>query len=230
MNKKIAVVTGSDSTLLPILELSLDSKIKYANKHQYELIVVKEWDNISVNFADLRAKYDLRSIIGYLRAAYVFELLKTYNIVMWIDADAFITNSEYSLTDITDDEHCFYASYDWMHIGSFSTGNFIVKRHDIVHELYSKFIHLSKIYNTSSNEQLLLNHIYESDLRLNRHMKVMPHKYLNSVPKCVEETRTWHDRSRVHTPWTEDSFILHLTSLPHEERVAILNSGALTFK
>ena len=121
----------SDINLKEVLSLTLDSKINYTKKHNYDLLIKTNWNNVSkYHFKDFEAQFQDNSqpylkVLGFLRVLYAFEMLRDYDNVMWIDADAIITNSNYTIQDITTEEHCFFVSYDWAWTKSFNTGNFI---------------------------------------------------------------------------------------------------------
>ena len=83
---KILILTGSDNKMFDLLDLTLKSKIEYCTKHGYDLMVKKQWSDITeLNFC---AKKNL----GFLRVFTAFQRLSIYDLVVWIDADAFITN------------------------------------------------------------------------------------------------------------------------------------------
>jgi len=124
-------------------------------------------------------KYGLKDTdIGYLRALRAFEMLEYYDAVMWIDADAIITNPEIKIEDFLKDYNCvFYASYDWMHLATFSTGNFILQNTPITQEFFQ--IYLAICPHTTS-EQMAFNMMMGTQMR--NHIKVLEHRYLGGVP------------------------------------------------
>lgn len=235
--KRTLIMTGSDINLKEVLSLTLDSKINYTKKHNYDLLIKTNWNNVSkYHFKDFEAQFQDNSqpylkVLGFLRVLYAFEMLRDYDNVMWIDADAIITNSNYTIQDITTEEHCFFVSHDWAWTKSFNTGNFIIKRHKDTQALYETFLEVSKHFlSDPCQEQATLNYIYQSNIYLQNVIKVLPWKYLNSVPEWAQTTETWKDRSKIAEPWTEESFIAHLTGLTNEERIHILTSNILKLK
>lgn len=237
MNKKTLLITGSDPDMSVISDLTLDTKINFVKKHNYDILVKRDWSDMSKyhfieheNSSSRKDKSYL-DVLGFLRVLLAFEMLKDYNNVIWIDADTLITNSDYTIQDFVTDDHCLFVSYDWSWTGSFSTGNFIVKRHKDTQKLYEAFIETSKMFlNHSHKEQITLNHIYNNNEHLRNVIKILPWKYLNSVPECIQETKTWQGRDKVLEPWTEDSFLAHLTGITGEERIEIIKSNRLLCK
>lgn len=217
---KTLIVTGSDENMYPVLNLTLKSKLEYTNKHNYDFLVVKNWTNIT--------KQNVKNGIGFLRVALCFEHLQNYDVVVWLDGDSVVTNTDIKIEDIISEEGAFYASYDWeVGVKVFSTGNFILKKHDKTQVLYETFLQTSCFF---PEEQQTLRHIYGSDPTLHSVMKIVPRKYLGSVPKIQEKLQTWQGRNSIEEPWTSESFIAHLTGITNQERIDIILSNELSFK
>ena len=132
MNKRVLVLTGSDNDafklcgdtdakIAEISEMTSTSKQKFAKKNGYDFMFLR-------SFGKDRNNIFSEKHIGQLRFLRTIEMLKDYDAVFWIDADSLITNLDYKLEDFMDENHCFVASWDWMHKFSFSTGNFIVQK------------------------------------------------------------------------------------------------------
>ena len=79
-------------------------------------------------------------------------------------------------------------------------------------------------------EQRTLNLIFSANSDLHQYLKIVPRKFLNSVPKLQEQMKTWKGRPTIQEPWTSDCFIAHLTGLTQEERIELLTNGTLTYK
>lgn len=221
---KTLILTGSDENMIEVLDLTLPSKQEYCKRHNYDLLSLRSFAaDIECNFSSTH--------IGFLRAVMAFRQLRFYDNVMWIDADAIITNMEYKIEDFIQSEACFIASYDWMHYNSFSTGSFIIRKTNDTQKLFNRFITVSRHrLNDIMQEQGTLNQIY-NELDSNKTMfSILPHKFLNSVPEFLVDTGTWrndNNRSGIIYPWTPDSFLAHLTGLSTSERVDILTSNKL---
>jgi len=224
---KTLILTGSDKQMIDVLDLTLPSKQEYCKKHNYDLLSLR-------SFApDTECNFNLNHI-GFLRAVMTFRQLRFYDNVMWIDADAIITNMDYKIEDFIQNDACFIASYDWMWYNSFSTGNFIIRKTKDTQDLFNKFIAGSRYrLNDIMQEQGTLNQIYR-ELDSNKRMfNILHHRFLNSVPEFLVETDTWrndNNRSGIINPWNPDCFLAHLTGLSAEERVNILANNRLNLK
>ena len=233
------IVTGSNPDMFPVLDLTLESKQRYAGKHGYDLLVKRKWDGI--------AKYHFKQyenellgypkpglgILGFMRVVVCFEQLKDYDVVVWLDGDSTITNSEITVEEMVREDGCFYASYDWeTGVRSFSTGNFIVKRHEKTNFLFEKFLEFSKPnIGNIMQEQRTLNQVFSGAVpELKNTLKILPRRYLNSVPKHQESMSTWARRGKIEEPWDSECFIAHLTGLTSEERIELLTGNYLTYK
>ena len=231
------VITGGDLNMQCILDLTLRSKQLYTSKHGYDLLIKKNWNSIGKHHFKQHETELLgyakpgMAIWGFMRVVWAFEMLRDYDAVMWIDADSIITNSEYTISDFVTEDHCLFVSHDWSTKSSFSTGNFIVKRHKFVHTMYSLFLDFSKHFiGDKCQEQVTLNYLYQKSIEVRNHTKMLSTKYLNSVPIEAQQTKTWAGRADICDPWTTDSFLAHLTGITHDERKEILNSSCFIDK
>ena len=217
------ILTGSDSTMLDVLDLTNPSKIKYCNKHNYDFLSMRSFSD------DPQFGFESKHV-GFLRALQAFKLIRLYDNVMWIDGDSIITNYEYTIEDFIKGDETFIASYDWMWHMTFSTGNFIIRRTSDVDALFNAFIHVARIHIDSGNaEQGALNYIHQSP-DYARMFSILPHKYLNAVPDFMVNTKTWiadNNRSGIVSPWNDESFLAHLTGASVEDRVDILTNNKL---
>jgi len=236
---KSLIITGATEDMFPVLDLTLESKQKYASKHNYDLLVKRSWNGVAkfhfTQYEDQLLGYHkpLLGILGFLRVLICFEQLKDYDVVMWLDGDSVVTNSDITIEEIiNDDNACFFASYDWaVGVRSFSTGNFAIKRHSKTQEVYEQFLETSKsVIGNIMQEQRTLNLIFSVHSNLSSCLKIVPRKFLNSVPKTQEQMNTWKGRPTIEEPWNSECFIAHLTGLTQEERLSILTNGTLTYK
>ena len=219
---KTLILTGSDNKMFNLLDLTLKSKIEYCTKHGYDLMVKKQWSDIT------ELNFSAEKNIGFVRVFTAFQMLSIYDFVVWIDADAFITNFDYKIEDIANSDHCFFVSRDWVFDkddinGTFNTGNFILKKTSQIESFFQSFAQVSQSYlNHVMQDQQALNHLYLSGMQ-SRNMKIVDKKYLNSVPELMFETETWKGRKPIANPWTKDCFIAHLTGALNEERIKVFN-------
>lgn len=220
MNKRVLILTGASDILYPnespsYVELSdktLASKERYAKKHGYDIMTLRSFgSDFKFGFSDTN--------VGHLRAIRAFESLEYYDIVMWVDADAVITNENLAISEFPIQEDViFYASYDWMGRGSFSTGNFILQRTNQINEFFNVFLQISK---QTNDEQHAFNIMY-AQTPLRSIMRVLDWGYLNAVPSQVMESSCWRDRQRISYSWKPGDFLAHLTGITIPDRFDIL--------
>jgi hypothetical protein len=231
MNKRVLVLTGTtedivlhknlnDNKMQEVFELTLPSKQRYAMKYGYDLLTMRSFGNDDRNnFKDVQ--------LGCLRLYRTFQMLEHYDVVMWLDADAIVTNDTYSIEDFLVKDKTFYASYDWVWRESFSTGNLIIQRTEHTNELFQMFLQIGKqVADHVMSEQLAMNWIYKNT-PLKSTFEIMEHKFLNGVPEFLVETPTWkadNNRTGIVSPWNKDCFLAHLTGCSNRDRVDILKT------
>lgn len=235
--KKVLLITGTTDIITPkdsddatqeeLFELTLPSKQRYAKKHGYDLLTMRSFgDSSPYGFTENNVPFPQNKQIGFLRAVVVFEMLFSYETVFWIDSDSLITNYDYDLTTFgVNSEKSFYASYDWEWKNSFSTGNFILHRTLQWKELFRSFLGLgtTKFLNHLLQEQITLNYINNNIMP--KTFKILEHKYLNAVPKEIENTKTWENRPKINWPWDKSCFLAHFTGITNNERIEIIKNN-----
>lgn len=229
--KKVLILTGSDSQMHDVLNLTVPSKERYAKKHNYDFIVKKSFDEELIKYGGIN--------IGFIRTILCFNYLEQYDIVAWIDADSIITNDLISIEEITNDKHCFYASYDWLcspnsrfNRYTFSTGNFIIRKNSNTIKLFNSFIYhaFNFFKNDIMADQGTLNYIHQNtdlkDLFL-----ILEHKYLGAVPACVKKVYNWKNHPErfgenatypIEYEWNPNCFLAHLTGCLNDGRIELL--------
>lgn len=235
-SKKTLILTGTtdilrsptetDNSYKELLQLTLPSMQRYAEKYDYDLLVMRSFGEDSHNrFLNTH----IGSNMGFLRVLRAFEMLDYYDNVMWIDGDSIVTNNTYAIDDFhLDENHCFYASWDWNGKYTFSTGNFIIQKNKHTKEFFDQFI-LTSQYIISNNiwgqEQTTLNAMYTNS-SLRNVIKILDHKYLGAIPGIeMYPGISWSkDRMSPRFPWNEDAFICHITGLVNATRVHILKT------
>jgi hypothetical protein len=223
MSKRTLIITGTtdfgrspdstDNTMEEVFDLTLPSKKKYAQKHGYDFLAMRSFG------IDKQNRYK-PSDIGFLRALRTFEMLESYDCVMWIDADSLVTNTCYKIEDfLIPDNHVFYASYDWTGKFTLSGGNFIIQNTDKTIEFLNYYYKISKHF---EEEQTTLNYIAFKNPELN-YIKILEHKFLGSVPSIDQyTTNVWGRRPDPPYPWNRESFLVHVTGIGNKERIEIL--------
>ena len=232
------IITGCDESMYPVLDLTLKSKTEYAQKYGYDLLIQRAF--LPYNFKDrhISVHYDN---IGFLRVAHAFKHLQEYDTVMWIDADAIITNKDIAISEIVgNDDSVLITSYDWTvpegqtnQNHTFSTGNYIIRKTDLTEQFYELLLTVANsvlqgtVFVEGWTEQYILNTIYaQGSDEVRRCIKVKEHKYLNAVPATIATTKTWQDNPHrlesLHSPWNPDCFLAHLTGCTTQDRVQLL--------
>jgi hypothetical protein len=236
--KRILIITGGDSNVEEVLDLTIPSKIKYAKKYGYDFMAIRSFKPVP--------EYNIDSSLiglGFARTVSLFQMIELYDAIMWIDADSIITNDKYKIEDIIESNHTMYFSFDWPYSSknqhsNFSGGNFIMQKTNTIDELFAVFLEYSQRFlNDVGSDQTCFNVIYKQT-HLKDQFKILEHNYLNSVPKCLENTNTWISdpnrtgpmaQNKIISPWTEDSFIAHLTGITNEERIEIINKHFIKY-
>jgi len=225
INKKmerVLILTGADEKMKDVLNLTIPSKLKYANKWGY--------DFLAINSFKVYPQYNMdERHVGFSRFIYALELLNYYDFVVWIDGDSIITNDNYNIHDFVTDKSNFFFSYDWMinpqYSSTFSSGNFILRSDQNIEFLTENFLHIAQYHLDSIlQEQGTLNHMFSLP-EFNNYFKILPQKYLNSVPIFVSDMEIWKDRSSILYPWDQNSFLAHFTGLPNEDRINIIQNN-----
>ncbi len=221
-NKRVLVLTGYTDTFKPngcqdaymkdVFDMTLSSKLRYAKHNNYDLMALRSFGS------DRHGKFS-NDKIGQLRFIRSFEMLHNYDAVMWIDADSLITNYSYKLEDFVDNSVSFAASYDWAGHHSFSTGNFIIQRTSELNKLIELFYTYGPGFNS---EQEVLNIIHYK--HLHNGIRVLDYKYLGSTPTKTQYANGWETRPEPKGPWTQDSFLVHLTGVSNTRRIELLNT------
>tara|TARA_Y100000385_G_C12976699_1_gene586485 strand:- start:370 stop:1053 length:684 start_codon:yes stop_codon:yes gene_type:complete len=196
-----------DDTIESVFDATLPSKLSYVKKHSYDIMCVTTFHG------------DSPRELGFSRMIKTFKMLQLYDIVMWIDADSLITNQDCSVEDIIGEANQpFIASHDWSSKDYISTGNFIIQKTEGVDDLFKSFY---EIANNFPEEQSTINWIY-NNANQSKHIKVLDHKYLNSLPTREMYSDSWNGRPDIISNWEEDSFLLHCGGVSAKTKNKIL--------
>lgn len=228
--KRILLITGSNdlnkekfdpekkdtSTYEEICEMTLPSKQRYAKKHGYDLIHIR-------NFGTDPNGTIKDNETWHFRVYRSFLLLNDYDLVMWLDADALITNCEMPIENFGIDENfTFFASYAWPWKRSFSTGNFILKKTNKANDLFKTYYEILRNF---EHEQATLNYIHQNNYNnLGNVFKILEHKYFDSIPstEMYESVGVdWGNRPKIKYPWDKNSFLVHLSGVWNKNRIDI---------
>jgi hypothetical protein len=230
MSQRILIITGytdefrteisaSDNTMADLVDLTLPSKQRYAKKHGYDLLSMRSLG------CDIHEIFG-RNEIGFQRALRSFEMLLSYDVVVWLDADSIITNDELKIEDIIgDSKYTFYASYDWHGYSNFSCGNFIIRKTPNVQDFINAFYSVgSSLSGPGREEQNTLN-IMHMHTHFKNEFKILEHKFLSSIPTQEMYGSRWVAARPIVGQWNQGCFLAHLTGASNKGRIEILNNN-----
>jgi hypothetical protein len=230
MSDRVLIITGytdefrteasaADNTMADLVDYTLPSKQRYAKKHGYDLLSMRSLGK------DTHGIFSY-SEIGFQRALRTFEMLGSYDIVMWLDADSIITNYNYKIEDfIGKSNKIFYASYDWHGYSNFSCGNFIIRKTSNTQNFINAFYSIgSSLTGAVREEQNTLN-IMHVHTNLKNEFEVLEHRFLSSIPPQEMYESRWTAPRPIVGKWNEECFLAHLTGASNASRIEILNNN-----
>jgi hypothetical protein len=229
MSSRVLIVTGytdefrteasaADNTMADLIKYTLPSKQRYVEKHGYDLLSLRSLGS------DVHGIFN-NNEIGFQRFLRTVEMLVSYDIVMWLDADSIITNDNYKIEDFIKSFDCtFYASFDWHGYTNFSCGNFIIRKTKNIQNFMNAFYHIgSKLTGPGREEQNTLN-IMNMYTDLKNEFEILDHKYLSSIPTQEIYQNKWIAPVPIVGNWNDECFLLHLTGASNKDRIEILNN------
>ena len=244
-NKKVLILTGCqddlkngyDGSYHELLSLTLKSKIDYAQKYNYDFLILRSFKEDKENILKRKDNYN-----GFLRILEIFKLLNHYDIVMWLDADALITNSDISIDQFGINEDQFlYVSWDWMnknvsyqsisgYTHYFSVGNFIFNKTPLLENFIKCFCDNAYYF---AEEQMLMNTIY-SETEFKKNISILDHSFLNGVPEFVYDYDEWKDLKNrtdysIENPWKKNYFLAHICGLNNKNRIKSIKQNFKEF-
>lgn len=221
--QKVLIISGTtdiltnpslnEETFKNVADTTIKSKLDYANQNRYDFLYLNDFG------VDIKNRYNSTQI-GYLRILKVFDTIENYDYVVWIDADALITNKNLRIEDFPIDDCVFCCSYDWNGYYSLNTGNFILKNTERTKIFIDQFYNVSKNYNMPE-EQATINKLFSLPETKNN-IKVLDHGFLNAVPSVdIVNKKIWGNKPVPPNPWKFGNFLVHATGLPNSERIRI---------
>jgi hypothetical protein len=244
-NKKVLILTGCqddlkngyDGSYHEVLDLTLKSKINYAQKYNYDFLILRSFKEDKENILKRNDNH-----IGFLRVLEVFKMLQYYDIVMWLDGDALITNNDISIDKFgINDEQFLYISWDWMNknLGYqsfseykhyFSAGNFIFNKTPMLENFIKYFYEHASYF---PEEQMLMNTIY-SETEFKKNISILDHSFLNGVPEFVYDYDEWKDLKNrtgysIKNPWKKNYFLAHICGLNNKNRIKLIKQNFKEF-
>ena len=221
--EKVLILTGADEKMKDVLNLTIPSKLNYANKWNYDFLLINSFRIYSQYNMDQRH-------VGFSRFIYAMELLNYYDYVMWLDGDSIVTNDRYNIQDFVNSDQNFFFSYDWMikpedDYICFSSGNFILRSSKENEFLTKNFLQVAQFHlNSDLQEQGTLNNMFSLP-EFTKYFKILGHNFLNSVPNLVTKTENWINRPAITHPWCENSFLAHFTGITNKDRIDIIKNN-----
>ena len=212
MNETL-VLTGANETMREIHEITAPGKRDWAKKWGYDFVEITDWMRPEI------------SPPVWQEMNFIAGLLHRYQRVVWLDADAMITNLEISAEMATANERAVhFVSRDWhtttpeLAPAYFNTGNMVLVRRPGWMELLGEMFRIGRErwwdrfgYEQSSLQEIKLGGGPLSDL-----ICVLPGCMLNAVPRLVQA-----DVSK-ENEWEPWCFLAHVTGVSNAERLAIL--------
>jgi hypothetical protein len=199
---KIALMSFYDEEFGPLADLIFPSQLEYCERWGYTPFFGRPFENV-----------DPRNGFDRFNAAYgLFD--QGFDAVMWIDADALITNHHIRIEDRLGDEK-FVISEDLHGINS---GVFIARNHIETRELLFSMINLG--------EKLLKDHPFREQECLNRYLSfrhyqrmvtVLPQRMLNAV------YNSFYRRPDGFTGgWQPGDWVLHFPGIYMPDRLRVV--------
>lgn len=196
---KTLVLTAWTENMRAVVEITAATKKEYARRHGYE-------------FANILLEPKPNEYPAWAKVGVLFEILPTVDRLLWIDADAFITNPEISLEKIPHGPG-FTASRDWgvdAALHDFSTAGLILTSHALpIVELALKKTHWANVPLWDQNA------LREAAACFRSITHVLPRRTLNAVPQELLPFAV--------EPWQEGDFLCHLTNTSNPNRRAFLD-------
>ena len=192
-------MTAWTENMRSVVEITAANKKEYAHRHGYE-------------FANILIEPKSNEYPAWAKVVLLLELIPTVDRLLWIDADAFITNPEISLEQIPYAPG-FTASRDWgvnAPLHDFSTAALVLTPHAL--PIFQSAIKKTHWANRPLWDQ---NALREAAVNFRSIVKVLPRRTLNAVPQELLPLAV--------EPWQEGDFICHLTNTSNPERRVFLD-------
>jgi len=164
---KIAIVSLYDDGYKNIGQYSDWNKKAYAKKHGYDIYLHHE-------------KLDLTRPAAWSKILAIERHLDDYEWIFWSDADSLIMNDDIKLESIIDNNYNFIITQE-ANKKNLNTGSFLIRNCEwskqLLKDIYSQvqFINVSGFW-----EQAALAHLLKTKKELNKHIKVMHQRVMNS--------------------------------------------------
>ncbi|HLB34165.1 MAG TPA: hypothetical protein VJK54_08025 [Chthoniobacterales bacterium] len=200
---KTLILTAWTDNIDWMVQFTSLSKNAYAERHGYE-------------YQGCRFDYHPSQHPSWRKLVLIADLMPQFDRLLWIDADAFITNPSISLDQIPYVDGL-TVSRDWgvdAGLFDFSAGIMIVTRKAM------PLLELALTKREWENRPLWdQNALREASKSFSSLLRILPRRILNAVP---QELLPW-----AMEPWQEGDFLCHLTNSSDSDRRAFLEKKFL---
>lgn len=199
---KILVLTGCDANMASVGDLTAPNIAWYARRHGYHFERV--------------TRYLPGTHPSWQKIRLIQERLPHYDAILWIDADAVVTNPNMLVEEILGTHRGLVVSTDWTYpapedaIKHFSLGNFIVRNCPESFRILELAAARTEWANAPLWEQQAIQEEYRANPEIRPWVQVLPRRALNAVPATPATNGP--------EPWQRGDFICHYTYLANEER------------
>lgn len=211
---KTLVLTGADANMAEIHAITVEGKRRWAAAAGYDFHELRQWNSDSP--------------IVWQKMAWVQRGLRDYDTVIWLDADALLTNLDARLEDFMPDaQAAMFISADWGDCAErdrpfhFNTGNFVTRRiPEVTEVLFAEMWELgrAKWWDRWGYEQSTLQEIKRTRSILGELIHVLPGRALNAVPRAAQPG------ANNNNPWAPGDFLAHLTGISNVRRLELLRN------
>ncbi len=191
-----------------LAEIAIPSLEKFCRKHSYHTNLRRVQPNEKGTYA-------------FIRTENTRNLLNDYDVVLQLEGDMLITNTNYKIEDWLEEGKDFYCCKD---INGVNTGSWIAKSTDWMKEvlefIYTNCRHLW-------DEQAYWEHVEDND-----RIKYLPHPSINSIVydmyaptygKVFGDTTSVIKPTHEEGDWQEGDFLLHAPGMTLEMRLKLFN-------
>lgn len=193
------VLTAWTQNMSSVVEVTATTKKEYAQRHGYK-------------FSNILLEPKPNEYPAWSKVGIIFDILPTVDRLLWIDADAFITNPEISLEKIPHGPGL-TASRDWgidAALHDFSTAGLILTPHAL--PIFELALKKTDWANRPLWDQ---NALREASSSFRSLTMVISRRTLNAVPQELLPFAV--------EPWQEGDFLCHLTNTSNPQRRAFLD-------
>jgi hypothetical protein len=202
---KVALVTFNSNDYQELAAITLPGKTQYCQRHGYDLIS-------GIHPGPIER-------MGWDRVGVVQQHLPNYDVVMWIDCDAIITNLTKPVTDVLKNGDQFVLTADLYGI---NTGTFIAVRTPMTIQFLFSVLH--------AGPQLVAHHHWgeqEAIIRLlsgppfDNFATVLPQNAMNSYINAEMGRPDWFMGNYQPGDW-----IVHLAGVPYARKIEVARALA----